>query len=233
MAASDSGAVLADVRREQLLAGGAASAVVLIALLLLTPRPREEHTTSEALGTATTVASPQAPPVDAERRQEPMPPAAPPVEFERLAAICTDLARLSDSSSLPSVLERAAAALDAAGLVLWIADPDGNELMPVAAHGYPATVLSRMGNLRTDAENATASAFRTGLVQTVRADAMSHGAIAAPLVTPSGCRGVISAEVKNDGEKQPARLAAAAILAAQLATLVGAPARPQERTAAI
>jgi hypothetical protein len=43
----------------------------------------------------------------------------------------------------------------------------------------------------------------------------------------------MSAEVRHDAEKQPARLAAAAIIAAQLATLVGPPAaRAHERSTA-
>lgn len=146
------------------------------------------------------------------------------VEIQSLASVCTDLARLTDTSTMPAILERTAAALDATGLVLWIADAGGKHLMPIAAHGYPGNVLSRMGSLETDAENATAAAFRTGLVQTVSANGTSNGAIAAPLVSASGCLGVISAEVRHNGETQPARLAAAAIVAAQLATLVGPPA---------
>ncbi len=81
-------------------------------------------------------------------------------------------------------------------------------------------------------ENATASAFRTSLLQTVKADAVSHGAIAAPLLTPAGCVGVMAAEVRGGGEQQEATLAAATIVAAQLATLVGPPSvRPQGRNA--
>jgi len=57
----------------------------------------------------------------------------------------------------------------------------------------------------------------------VKADAVSDGAIAAPLVTPAGCVGVMATEVRNGGEQEAARLAAAAIIAAQLATLVGPP----------
>jgi hypothetical protein len=113
---------------------------------------------------------------------------------------------------------------------LWIADPDGKELLPIAAHGYPDSVLARMGSLKADEGNATAAAFRTGLLQTVTATPGSNGAIAVPLLAPAGCRGVMSAEVRNDAERQPARLAAASIVAAQLATLVGPPAeRAQER----
>ncbi len=155
----------------------------------------------------------------------PGPPTAPPsVELQDLATVCTDLSRLSDTSMLPGILERAAAALDASGLVLWIADQDGGALVPIATHGYAASVVSKMGSLKVDGENATAAAFRTGRLQTVNAGQNSTGAIAVPLLSPAGCRGVMSAEVRHDAQKQPGRLAAATIIAAQLATLVGPPA---------
>jgi hypothetical protein len=150
-------------------------------------------------------------------------PAPDPVRLDGLATVCTELARVTDTRSLPPILERTAQTLDASGIVLWIADPDGRELTPIVAHGYSPQLLVRLGTIAREAANVTAAAFRTGLVQTVKADAVSHGAIAAPLVTPNGTVGVMAAEVRNEGEKQPAKLAAAAIVAAQLATLVGPP----------
>ena len=55
-----------------------------------------------------------------------------------------------------------------------------------------------------------------------------------PLVTPVGCVGVMAAEVRHEGERDAAKLAAAAIVAAQLATLVGPPStRAQARTEAV
>lgn len=150
-------------------------------------------------------------------------PSLPPVDFRAVATLCGDLARIADMRSLPPVLEQASAVLDAAGVVVWIADPDGRELAPILTHGYPAHLVTRLGTIKRDAENATAAAFRTGLLQTVHADAVSNGAVAVPLVTQAGCVGVMAAEIRNEGEQQPPRLAAAAILAAQLATLVGPP----------
>jgi hypothetical protein len=71
-------------------------------------------------------------------------------------------------------------------------------------------------------------------MQTVRADAVSNGAIAAPIVTPAGCVGVMAAEVRHGGEADTAKLAAAAIVAAQLATLVGPPStRTQAKSQAV
>jgi hypothetical protein len=137
--------------------------------------------------------------------------------------LCTDLARVVDTQALPAMLGRAAMALDASGIVLWIADPDGQELSPIVTHGFSQQMVARLGTILKDAENATASAFRTSLMQTVDADAVSNGAIAAPLVTPAGCVGVMAAEVRHGGEKDSGKLSAATIVSAKLATRVGPP----------
>ena len=166
-----------------------------------------------------------------------LPPAMPVMaaqstNFAGVAALCVDLARVVDTRALPSLLDRTAEILDASGIILWIADPDGRELNPIFAQGYPQQLVNRLGTIPRDAENATAAAFRTSLLQTVLADSISGGAIAAPLVTAGGCVGVMAAEVRHDSERQDEKLAAATIVAAQLATLVGPPsARPQARSA--
>ena len=145
-------------------------------------------------------------------------------DFAGVASLCIDLARVVDTRALPSLLDRAASLLDASGIILWIADPDGRELNPIFAQGYPQQLVNRLGTIPREAENATAAAFRTSLLQTVMADKISAGAIAAPLVTSGGCVGVMAAEVRHDAERQDLKLAAASIVAAQLATLVGPPA---------
>ena len=241
-----------DARLEWMTALGASAGVVTIALLLLTGVPPAETTAApsrteslrsapdlrlrpEVPKTTSRSAGTSAATVQAAARRAPEPaPGLRDADLLGLASICSDLARLSDTGSLPSILERASSALDASGLVLWVVDPDGKELMPVAAHGYSVSVLSRLGSLSIHGENATAAAFRTGLVQTVKGDKDTEGAIAAPLVGSAGCRGVMSAEVRHEGERQPARLAAATIVAAQLATLIGPPAArsQQDRSSA-
>ncbi len=164
--------------------------------------------------------------------EEPAPAAALPaagLDFAAVASLCMELSRVDDTMALPPLLEQAASLLDAAGIILWIADPDARELNAVLAHGYPQHLVNRLGTISRTAENATAAAFRTGLMQTVCSDGISNGAIAAPLVTCGGCVGVMAAEVRGDSRKQDARLAAATILAAQLASLVGPPAgRPND-----
>jgi hypothetical protein len=243
-------AAAAEWRRQMLLAAGAAAAALLIvlALLPLPPAPQvvqgEYRTVSrtaagvvgsedaDLAGSVSLEAPSWTPPrrdqdVAARRGNLQPPPgevsSPAPIDLGPLAALCTDLARVVETRALPPALERAAALLDANGIILWIADPDGRELNAIVAHGYPAQLVTRLGTIPKDADNVTAAAFRTALVQTVAGDGASNGAIAAPLVTPGGCVGVMAAEVRRAGEKQDAKLAAAAIVAAQLATLVGPP----------
>jgi hypothetical protein len=145
------------------------------------------------------------------------------LDLQGVARLCGDLARITDTRSLPGLLERTATLIDASGIVLWIADPDGRELTPIMTFGYSPQTVTRLGTISREAENATAAAFRTCLLQTVDTDAVSGGAVAAPLVTPAGCVGVMAAEIRNEGEREDMVLAAAGIVAAQLATLVGPP----------
>jgi hypothetical protein len=227
-------------RRDELMAVGGAAVLGMLLMLALVPLPRPAvaapiqaeappkpatETPARRIAPAPAAATRPVPAAPA-----PLPAPAPAartmgpfVDLPGMAALCTDLARAIDTRSLPPALERAARLLDASGLVIWVADPDGRELAPVMAHGYPRNVLTRLGTIPRDAENATAAAFRTGVVQTVKSDAISHGAIAAPLMTPSGPVGVMAAEVLNDGERRDATRAVAAIVAAQLATLMGPP----------
>ena len=231
--------------RAEAVAIGAAGLVAFLVILLLVPRPvaarvsevdRESAPVREmapknagnpdlSLGLRTQPASADV----ADPAQ-----AALPFDLGTVASLCSDLARVVDTHALAALLERTAGVLDAPGIVLWIADPDGRELSPIVTHGYSQQMVARLGTILRDAENATASAFRTSLLQTVAADAVSNGAIAAPLVTPAGCVGVMAAEVRHRGESHSAKLAAASIVAAQLATLVGPPStRAQARADAM
>jgi hypothetical protein len=222
------------IRREQILAGGVAAGVALLVVVLLVPGVQAPE--------AATVSAPDPLPKPVSRLPQAndstndigfaldeswsrSPPASltPPLDLGRVASLCSDLARVADTTALPGILERTAAVLDAPGIVLWIADPDGRELSPIVTHGYSVQLVSRLGTILRDAENVTAAAFRTSMLQTVYADAGSNGAIAAPLVTPAGCVGVMAAEVRREGERDSGKLAAATIVAAQLATLVGPP----------
>jgi hypothetical protein len=235
-------AAVAGHRRAQLLAlGGAAGAgLLLMGVLVQLPGQATGRGRSAAPPAATApaaadsrpirarpAAAPESPPAPADApRAAPAAAAQPPepsVDLRGVAALCTDLARILDVQALPPALERAGHLLHASGIVIWISDPDRRELAPVVAHGYPPQLMVRMGTIACDAENVTAAAFRTGLVQIVKADGDASGAIAAPLVTPSGSVGVMAAELLPGRAADEETRAAAAIVAAQLATLVGPP----------
>ena len=223
-------AVGAYVQKTQVQALAGAAGVTVLGLLLLLPVARRPPPAAAASPTSSSrivlpdfdefrtpvqpVAKVQAAPTDTP---------APAVNIGEVATLCNDLARVGDTRALPGLLERAASALDATGVIVWIADPDGRELAPILVHGYPPQLATRLGTIARDADNLTASAYRTGLLQSVKGDAISSGAIAVPLVAPAGCVGVMAAEVKNGGEQQEDLLAAATIVAAQLATLAGPP----------
>jgi hypothetical protein len=240
------GASVSALRQRQLYSFGAAIAGGTLIVLLLLPTGRRTEGTSEQVVSVAPRPEPTAAPaadlpLDLEswapaKTAQTAPPPNPPtptVDLQAVATVCGELARLNDTKTLPAVLERASQLLDAQGIILWIADPDARELAAIMAHGYPQNLVSRLGTIPRDADNATAAALRTGLVQTVMADAVSNGAIAAPLVSAAGCVGVMAAEVRHHGEREEAIVATAGIIASQLATLVGPPsARPKASEAA-
>jgi hypothetical protein len=164
------------------------------------------------------------------RTAEPPPPPPRAVNLGDAAELCVDLARVIDSRDVPALLARAAGVLGAKGVILWMSDSGGALLRPSLAHGYSDRVLMKMGVLQVDGDNATSLAFRSLRGQSVNGAASSQpGAIAVPLVTPTGCVGVLAAEV-NRQRPSPDTVEMARIIAAQLATLV-APAGDSARAA--
>jgi hypothetical protein len=146
--------------------------------------------------------------------------AAPDVNLTEAADLCVDLARVLDSRDVPALFERAARILGAKGLVLWVADTSGASLRPSLSHGYSEKVLARMNGLQMDGDNATALAFRSMQAQIVGASSPAGaGALAVPLVTATGCVGVLSAEVKK-GKPGSDTLSVAQMIAAQFSALV-------------
>jgi len=162
-----------------------------------------------------------------ERPQPQAPPAnvaigatEPSVDLAAAAALTTELGILSDQAELQRLLGRAAEILDAQGLVIWMGA--GEELFAAAAHGYDPAVLQRIRPISRNADNVTASAWRTGQLQTVDADSVGHGAIVAPLLSPSGCVGVFAAETRNRRDSDDATRAVVTIIASQLASVLAA-----------
>lgn len=192
--------------------GGSAGGVLLI-MVILAFSGESRKAAEPVPAAATAVQQP-------ETASELQPPA---IDLSHAAQLCTDLARVVDSKHLPSLLERTARVLDSAGIIVWVADPASNSLRAAMSFGYSEQVLSRMGNIHRDANNAVAAVFRGGEMRTVDGDPSTSGALVMPLLTSDGCIGALSAEMKGGSERDERSQALAAIVAAQLATLVTPP----------
>jgi hypothetical protein len=142
------------------------------------------------------------------------------VSLTEAAGLCTDLARVLDLRDIPALFERAAHVLEAKGLVLWVVDASGALLEPSLTQGYPEKVRLRMSGLQIDGDNATALAYRSMQPQVVGgASPSGAGALAVPLITATGCVGVLSAEVKA-GRPAPGTVSVAQMIAAQFSALI-------------
>ena len=142
----------------------------------------------------------------------------------RLAAdLCTDLGRSASATELPPLLARAAQLLNASRVIVWVRDGTGNALRPAIAHGYPPAALARLGTIPCDSDNVTAASYRDERMQVIAGDADTPGALVAPLASPGDrSSGVMTLEVNDGWETSDAVQSTAAIIAAQLATLVAA-----------
>lgn len=159
-------------------------------------------------------------PVDA---PPPAPTSGPAPDLRLAADLCTELGRSSRASELRPLLARMAQVLNASGIIVWVLDGTGEFLRPALVHGYPAAALARLGVLPCEGDNAAATAFRDVRMHVVPAgDGSERGALAAPLTAPEGCGGVITLELNDGWETSETVQSTAAIIAAQLATLVAA-----------
>jgi transcriptional regulator with XRE-family HTH domain len=138
-----------------------------------------------------------------------------------VAHLCSQLARVQTTADVPPLLGELAKILDAIGVILWLWDPIANELMPALTHGYSERVVAQLPRVERDTNNATAAAFRAGRTCVVKGDDVDNGALAVPLMGPAGCAGVLAIELPERREEKDSVRAYAAILAAQLATLIG------------
>jgi CHASE3 domain sensor protein len=206
----------ADRRKEQALALGAAASLVAIIILLLVPVPRSAE---------------QAISLEPERLVAPTPvapqPQAPPMRISPIlttaADLCTEFGRVRDLGDLKHTLGRAAAALDASGLVVWIGSTSGADLQPMVSHGYTSQIVARMPSVPRSADNAAAAAYRTGSLQIVLSrPGGAPGALVAPLLAADGCIGALSAEIRGGGEGSEGVQALATIFAAHLASVFAA-----------
>jgi hypothetical protein len=201
----------------QMLAGGAGLCALILLMLAPVPRREAEAETDSSLRE---LAAPALPVPEDATMMTPAVKAAPMPDLTAAADVCAGLARVLESAELTALLGRAAQIIDAAGLIVWVADRSGAELRPALAHGYSHQTLARMGIIARDAHNAVAAAYRTNNVRTVTGDASANGAVVAPIAAPGGCVGVLAAEVRRGGEKNDAIKALVTVFASQLGTLV-------------
>lgn len=203
-------------RRQQASAMGAAALLAAIVILLIALGPA-----ATADATAAERSAPKTPGSDlALQLQSDVPRHSAPM-MKAAAELCTELGRVNDPADLTKILGRAADLMDASGLVVWIGSTAGADLRPVLAHGYTPQTISRMPAVPRSADNAAAAAYRTGALQIVLArPGTSNGALVAPLLTPDGCVGALTAEIKGRGETSDTTQALAAIFAAQLASVL-------------
>ena len=168
-------------------------------------------------------------PMTAPASSEPEVTAPVPPEPDLLAAahLCTELGRVDETYEAAPLLQEAARLLDAVGLIVWVWDPQGMELTPALAHGYSDRVLAQLPRVRRDADNATAAAFRSAQPCVVNGSTLTSGALVVPLMTPTGCGGVLAIELQHGSAQKASVRALVTIFAAQLARLVRA-ARPAE-----
>jgi hypothetical protein len=209
----------ADFRRWRFRAD-AAGVGVLVLLVLGVGVTRRKGPTAEVPAREEPTISSIAEAARPEPVKVPVPVPVPAIDLSAAANICVDLARVLDGADIPPLLERAARVLSAKGVVLWVVDGGGALLRPSLSHGYPEKILQRLGPLQTDADNVTSLAFRSLQPQILTSPSRgSANAFAVPLITSSGCIGVLAAEVGRDRAGADT-LAVASMFAAQLATLV-------------
>jgi hypothetical protein len=203
-------------RKAELYALGGASLITLLTLVLLAGV--SANATEPAGGLAdTSLGHAGAPPGKDVKEIQELPRTTAPA-LKTAAELCTEFGRVRNADDLTRLLGRTADALESSGLVVWLGTGPGGELRPAIAHGYPAQTLARMPSIPRSADNAAAAAYRTGSLQIVLArPGTSSGAIVAPLMSPDGCIGALTAEIKGGAETSDTVQSLAAIFAAQLA----------------
>ena len=142
------------------------------------------------------------------------------LDLQLAADLCTDLSQLSNTSQLNVILASVAQVFNANGIIVWILDGNSRSLRPAIGHGYSKATLAKLGTIPCDDDNATAVTFREEQMHIVPAETSTLGAITAPIVSISGCIGVLSLELRDGWERNEEVQATAAILSAQLSTLL-------------
>ena len=203
--------------QEAIVAGGAAGVVLLLLVVMAVAAPVTRTAPADVTESSLSIApAPPATETSAANAQSAR------LFIQAAAELATEMGRARDLDDLERLLGRAAEVMDADGLIVWVGSTTGADLRPVLAHGYSPPAIARMPTVPRSADNAAAAAYRTGSLRIVLArPGEPNGAIVAPILTPDGCVGAVSAEVKPGGETSEATQALAALLAAQLANVIG------------
>lgn len=141
------------------------------------------------------------------------------IDLTEAAALCTAISRLRSEADLHPLLARTSGLLEASGVVVWMAA--GEEMFPVAWHGYDSRQLSQLGPISHASSNAAADAWRTGTLQCVTGGSGSRSALVAPLLGIERCLGVLALELAPGREADAPTQAVASLIAAQLSTVLG------------
>ena len=205
----------ARVRKIQASAAGGAAVFAALALAILAFAPAGREADAVAIAPA-----PQ--PMDVSEIVAHARPRGSAPALRAAAELCTEFGRVNDLPDLTRLLGRASNLMDASGLIVWIGSTSGADLRPVLAHGYSDTMLAKVPSVPRSADNAAAAAYRSGALQIVLTrPGTSPGAVVAPLLSPDGCIGALTAEIRDRGETSDSVQALAAIFAAQLVNIIG------------
>ncbi len=214
---------LAEMRRQQAITIAAAAGVCALIVLVLIPIRRTAIAAAalDASSSMSIAPFPVGVPASPASTDTTSPTAG--ALFRTAADLATDFGRVRDLEELTRILARAADLLDASGLMVWMGTAMGGDLRPVLAHGYSSQMIARIPPVPRSADNAAASAYRSGTLQIVLSrPGVSSGAVVAPILSADGCIGALSAEIRGSGETSELVQALAAIFASHLAVVLAA-----------
>jgi len=123
---------LDEVARVRWIALGVIAAIMVVGLFALAPISQLPPVPDPAVAFSPTIAIP---PTESAPELPPAPQPRRSPDLTSVALLCTELSRVATTDSLPALLGRSAAALDASGLILWVGA--GDRLFP-AGHYLPA-----------------------------------------------------------------------------------------------
>jgi hypothetical protein len=219
---------IAATRDRQILAFSGALGALGIAAVLLTPLPRRRDEVAVDDAPADDVPSTSELALHTASAAAPMPLSVPEarviekarVDLTPLAAACESLARISDGAKLPGVLDAVRPTLGARGLAVWLADGPGETLSIAASSGYDPRIVERFPVLSTTDDTPTSQAYAKVAPVRTPPRTTQPAAVAVPIVGARGTTGVLSFEMANGRDASTEVVAAATIVAAQLASLL-------------